>query len=68
MIEQLLDEGVGRENLEDLTLVPRVQDVIAAYNVWSDLAIKRLHQIHRLTGEECEFCSKWLEENEEHDG
>jgi len=41
-IERLLDDGVGRQNLEDLTLVQRVQDVIAAFNSWSDLAIKRL--------------------------
>ncbi len=60
-IERLLDDGVGRQNLEDLTLVERVQDVIAAFNSWSELAIKRLHEIHRLTGEECEWCPKWLD-------
>ena len=26
-----------------------------------DLAIKRLHKIHRLQGQECEFCSKWID-------
>lgn len=60
-IERLLDEGVGREGLEDLSLVQRVQAVINAFNVWSDLAIKRLHEIHRLSGEECGFCTKWLD-------
>ncbi len=60
-IQRLLDEGVGRQNLEDLTLVQRVQDVIASFNSWSDLAIKRLHEIHRLQGEECEFCANWLD-------
>ena len=60
-IERLLDDEVGRQNLEDLALVQRVQDVIAGFNSWSDLAIKRLHEIHRLTGEECEFCPKWLD-------
>jgi len=60
-IERLLDEGVGREGLEDLSLVQRVQDVFEAFNVWSDLAIKRLHEIHRLNGEECGSCAKWLD-------
>lgn len=60
-IERLLDEEVGRQNLEDLTPVERVQDVITGFNSWSDLAIKRLHEIHRLNGEECEFCSKWID-------
>jgi hypothetical protein len=60
-IERLLDEGVGREGLEDLSLIQRVQDVIESFNSWSDLAIKRLHEIHRLQGEECGFCAKWLD-------
>jgi hypothetical protein len=60
-IERLLDEGVGGEGLEDLSLVQRVQDVIKAFNMWSDLAIKRLHEIHRLKGEECGFCAAWLD-------
>jgi hypothetical protein len=60
-IERLLDEGVGRENLEDLTLVQRVQDVIAGFNSWSNLAIKRVHEIHRLQDEECEFCATYLD-------
>jgi hypothetical protein len=60
-IERLLDEGVGREGVEDLSLVQRVQVVTVASNSWSDLAIKRLHQIHQLSGDECEFCSKWLD-------
>ncbi len=60
-IERLLDEGVGRENVEDLTIAQRVQDVIMGFNGWTDLAIKRLHEIHRLQGQECEFCSKWID-------
>jgi hypothetical protein len=60
-IERLLDEGVGREGLEDLSLVQRVQGVIKSFNVWSDLAIKRLHEIHCLNGEECGSCAKWLD-------
>ena len=60
-IERLLDEGVGRQNLGDLTLVQRVQDVIKGFNLGNDLAMKRLHEIHRLTGEECEFCVEWLD-------
>ena len=61
MIERLLDEGVGRQGSEDLTLVQRVEDVIEGFNSWCDLAIKRLHQIHRLNNEECEFCAKYLD-------
>jgi hypothetical protein len=61
-IERLLDEEVGRQGVEDLSLVQRVRDVIAGFNSWSDLAIKRLHEIHRLQNEECDFCAKWLDE------
>ncbi len=60
-IERLLDEGDGREGVEDLSLVQRVQDVTVTSNSWSDLAIKRLHQIHQLSSDECEFCSRWLD-------
>jgi hypothetical protein len=35
--------------------------VIEGFNSWCDLAIKRLHQIHRLNNEECEFCAKYLD-------
>ena len=56
-----LSDDCERQNLDDLTLVQRVEDVIAGFNSWSDLAIKRLHEIHRLQGEECEFCSKWID-------
>lgn len=62
-IEALLDERVGRENLEDLTLYERVADVVEGFNGWADLAIRRLHEIHRLEGEPCEFCEKWLGES-----
>ena len=61
-IEHLLDERLGRAGEEDLTLVQRVADVILAFEQWQDLAIRRLHEIHRLTGETCEFCPKWLPE------
>jgi len=61
MIERLPDEGVGRQGSEDLTLVQRVQDVIEGCNSWCDLAINRLHQIHRLNNEECEFCANYLD-------
>ena len=60
-IEQLLDERVGRQGLEDLTLFQRVVDVVAAFDFWSELAIRRLHEIHRLTGDDCESCSKHLD-------
>ena len=60
-IERLLDDKVGRQGVEDLTIVQRVADVVAGFESWSDLAIRRLHEIHRLTGEGCEFCEKYLE-------
>jgi len=61
-IERLLDERVGRENLEDLTLYERVLDVVQGFEAWSDLAIRRLHEIHRLNAEECGLCAAWLDE------
>ena len=59
MIEQLLDEGVGPD--EEMSTVERVQDVIDGFNSWTDLAIKRLHEIHRLTGAECPSCAEYLD-------
>ena len=44
-----------------MTVYERVLDVMLAYELWSDLAIRRLHEIHRLKGQECEFCGKWLD-------
>lgn len=43
-IEQLLDERVGRVNLEDLSLYERVLDVVMGFESWSDLAIRRVHE------------------------
>jgi hypothetical protein len=60
-IERLLDERIGRPEGDDLTLVQRVADVILSFETWSDLAIRRLHEIHRLSGAECQFCSEWLD-------
>ena len=62
MIEQLLDDHVGRQNLEDLTVVERVRDVIKSFNSWADLAIRRVHEVHQLTGDTCQFCPKWLDQ------
>lgn len=44
-----------------MTLYDRVLDVVVGFEAWSDLAIKRLHEIHRLTDQECDFCPKWLD-------
>lgn len=63
-IERLLDERVGRDGVEDLTVVERVADVIAGFDFWSELAIRRLHEIHRLTADECEACAKYLDGSE----
>jgi hypothetical protein len=61
-IERLLDERVGRdEGVEDLSVFERVRDVVAAFEAWSDLAIRRLHELHRVQGAECDFCGKWLD-------
>lgn len=63
-IEALLDERLGTSDADDLTLVQRAADVINGFETWMDLAIRRLHEIHRLTANECEYCSKWLDEAE----
>jgi hypothetical protein len=60
-IRALLDDRVEVEGSEDMTVYERVLDVVQAYELWSDLAIRRLHEIHRLKGQECEFCGKWLD-------
>jgi hypothetical protein len=62
-IQQLLDERIGRENTEGMTLYERVVDVVAGFESWSDLAIRRVHEIHRLKAEDCDFCPKWLDED-----
>jgi hypothetical protein len=60
-IRALLDDRVEVEGSEDMTVYERVLDVMLAYELWSDLAIRRLHEIHSLKGQECEFCGKWLD-------
>lgn len=56
--ERLLDEGIGREGLEILSPAKRVQDLINAFDVWSDPWTKRLREIYRMNGEQCAFCPK----------
>ena len=53
-IRRLLDEFDGTN--ADEPLVDRVADVIDGFNRWADLAVRRLHEIHVLTGEECDAC------------
>jgi hypothetical protein len=61
-IDRLLSARVdGDGEVSDMTLVQRVQDLINSYEGWSELAIRRLHEIHRLTGHECQFCSQYLD-------
>jgi hypothetical protein len=60
-IRALLDDRVEVEGSDDLTLYERVLDVVASYEAWSELAIRRLHEIHRLKDQECLFCPKWLD-------
>jgi hypothetical protein len=61
-IEGLLEDRVEVDGQEDLTLYQRVLNLVEAYELWSDLAIRRLHEIHQLTGQECDFCAKWLDD------
>jgi hypothetical protein len=62
-IRALLDDRVEVEGSQDMTLYERVLDVVKAHELWSDLAISRLHEIHRLKGQECDFCGEWLDED-----
>jgi hypothetical protein len=39
----------------------RVRDLISGFDGWVDLTIRRLHEIHRLIGAECEACGKYLD-------
>ena len=55
----MLDEFDSTGSSDPLT--ERVADVIAGFNQWCDLAVRRLHEIHRLTDAECEFCAKYLD-------
>lgn len=61
-ITALLDERVQGQEDDDRSVYERVFDVVIAFESWADLAIRRLHEIHRLTGEECDFCSKYLDQ------
>jgi hypothetical protein len=63
-ITELLEERVDVNGSEQMSLYDRVRDVVEAYEFWSNLAIRRLHEIHRLSDQECQFCSKWLDESE----
>jgi len=62
-IGALLDDRVEVESSEGMTLYERVLDLVKSYELWSDLAIRRLHEIHRLKGEECDFCSEWVDDD-----
>ena len=44
-----------------MSVLERVRDVVFSYEAWSDLAIRRLHEIHRLTNSECVYCSQYLD-------
>ena len=56
-IKRLLDD-FDSTNSED-PLPGRVSDLIAGFDSWCNLAINRLHEIHRLTGAECPSCEKY---------
>lgn len=56
-IRQMLDDFDDTNS--DQALAQRVADLIAGFDSWCDLAIKRLHEIHRLTGAECPSCGKY---------
>lgn len=59
-IAALLDERITfAEGQPDSSVYERVLDVVMAYEFWSELARRRLHQIHRLSDQECTFCPKW---------
>lgn len=63
-IAELLEERVHlADDVDEMPVYDRVLDVVQAYEFWSDLAIKRLHEIHRLMAEECDLCAKWLDGN-----
>ena len=63
-IAELLEERVTlADDVEEMSVYDRVLDVVEGFEFWSDLAIRRLHEIHRLSAEECEFCAKWLDGN-----
>jgi hypothetical protein len=62
-IRALLDDRVEVEGAQDMTLYQRVLDVVKSYEIWSDLALRRLHEIHRLKNEEWAFCGTWLDED-----
>lgn len=60
-ITQLLDERVQTQDADDRPLYDRVLDVVVGMESWADLAIKRLHEIHRLSNAECDFCAGLLD-------
>ena len=58
-IKRLLDEF--DDSSSEAPLASRVADLISGFDSFCDLAIKRLHEIHRLTGAECPSCGKYLD-------
>jgi len=60
-ITRLLDERVQTQDGDSRPLYDRVLDVVVGMEGWADLAIKRLHEIHRLSNEECDLCARWLD-------
>jgi hypothetical protein len=58
-IRLMLDEFDSTGSSEPLT--DRVSDLIVGFNRWCDLAVRRLHDIHRLTDAECESCPKYVD-------
>jgi hypothetical protein len=60
-IKKLLDERIEVEGSEEMSMLERVRDVVVSYEAWSDLAFRRLHEIHRLTDSECVYCSQYLD-------
>jgi len=61
-IRRLLDDFDSTN--ADEPLASRISDLIAGFDSWTDLAIRRLHEIHRLQGNECESCGKHLDPNQ----
>lgn len=58
-IRRLLDDFDSSNAGEPLPT--RIADLIGGFDSWTDLSIRRLHEIHRLTGAECESCGRYLD-------
>ena len=59
-IQRLLDEFDDTNSAEPIA--SRVSELIAGFDSWCILAIKRLHEIHRLNDAECPSCGRYLDE------